>query len=188
MLLAIGFSGTAFNFVLPHTNSGTIGLLCLLAMLLALTRERLVLAGVAAGLVCLTRPEFAAVAVGALAAFVIARWRFEGRAAALAVAAWRLALPAIAIPAVVYGWFAMRVGMHDLIAENLWPTKFVQVGAKTEQSWMPFTAGSVVGLWPRAPRSTSACWARSSRVWRGGGAGAARRGCSPAGRWWPHWR
>ncbi len=164
VLLAIGFSGTAFNFVLPHTNSGTIGLLCLLLTLLALTRERLVLAGVAAGLVCLTRPEFAAVAAGALVAFVVARWRFEGRAAALAetgipaagrclpasVAAWRLALPAIAIPAVVFGWFALRVGLHDLIAENLWPTKFVQVGAKTEQSWMPFTAGSVVGLAARA--------------------------------------
>jgi Dolichyl-phosphate-mannose-protein mannosyltransferase len=148
-LLAIGFSGTAFNFVLPHTNSGTIGLLCLLAMLLALARERLVLAGVAAGLVCLTRPEFAAVAAGALVAFTIARWRFEGRAAALD-AAWRMALPAIAIPAVVYGWFATRVGLHDLIAENLWPSKFVQVGAKTEQGWMPFTASSVLGLIARA--------------------------------------
>ncbi len=149
VLLAIGFSGTAFNFVLPHTNSGTIGLLCLLAMLLALTRERLVLAGTAAGLVCLTRPEFAAVAAGGLAAFTIARWRFEGRASALGTA-WRMALPALAIPAVVYGWFAMRVGMHDLIGENLWPTKFVQVGAKTEQSWMPFTAASIVGLAARA--------------------------------------
>ncbi len=149
VLLAIGFSGTAFNFVLPHTNSGTIGLLCLLAMLLALARERLVPAGVAAGLVCLTRPEFAAVAAGALVAFAVARWRFEGRAAALS-AAWRIALPALAIPAVVYGWFAMRVGLHDLIAENLWPTKFVQVGAKTEQSWMPFTAASIVALAARA--------------------------------------
>jgi hypothetical protein len=61
-----------------------------------------------------------------------------------------MALPAIAIPAVVYGWFAMRVGMHDLIGENLWPTKFVQVGAKTEQSWMPFTAASIVALAARA--------------------------------------
>ena len=36
VLLAIGFSGTAFNFVLPHTNSATFGMLCLLLMLLAL--------------------------------------------------------------------------------------------------------------------------------------------------------
>ncbi len=149
VVLAIGFSGTAFNFVLPHTNSGTIGLLCLLAMLLALARERLVLAGAAAGLVCLTRPEFAAVALAALAAFAIARWRCQGRAAALA-AAWRMAIPALAIPALVYGWFALRVGLHDLVGENLWPTKFVKVGAKTEQSWMPLTASSVVGLAARA--------------------------------------
>ncbi|HXA54018.1 MAG TPA: hypothetical protein VNV37_03995 [Solirubrobacteraceae bacterium] len=149
VVLAIGFSGTAFNFVLPHTNSGTIGLLCLLAMLLALARERLALAGVAAGLVCLTRPEFAAVALAALTAFAIARWRFEGRAAALS-AAWRMALPALAIPVLVYGWYALRIGVHDLVSENLWPTKFVKVGAKTEQSWMPFTAGSVVGLAARA--------------------------------------
>ena len=145
VLLAIGFSGTAFNFVLPHTNSATFGVLCLLLSLLALTRERLVLAGVAAGLVGLTRPEFLAVELGALGAFVIARWRFEGRAAAWS-AAWRLALPAIAIPAIVLGAFAARVGAHTLLAENLWPVKFIRVGAKTEQSWMPFTAGSAAGV------------------------------------------
>ena len=40
VLLAIGFSGTAFNFVLPHTNSATFG--CLFrSCLLALTRGRL---------------------------------------------------------------------------------------------------------------------------------------------------
>lgn len=180
MLLAIGFSGTAFNFVLPHTNSGTIGLLCLLAMLLALARERLVLAGVAAGLVCLTRPEFAAVAAGALVAFTIARWRFEGRAAALSVA-WRMALPALAIPAVVYGWFAMRIGLHDLIAENLWPTKFVQVGAKTEQSWMPFTAASLVALAARAAIYLGLLGAlvASVELWR------RRRGASRLLACWP---
>jgi hypothetical protein len=145
VLLAIGFSGTAFNFVLPHTNSATFGVLCLLLTLLALARERIVLAGVAAGLVGLTRPEFLAVAVGALAAFVIARWRFEGRAAAWR-AAWRMALPAIGIPAVVLGLFAARVGTHTLLAENLWPVKFIRVGAKTEQSWMPFTASSAAGV------------------------------------------
>ena len=149
VLLAIGFSGTAFNFVLPHTNSATFGILFLLLMLLALARERLLLAGVAAGMVGLTRPEFLAVAIGALAAFVIARWRFEGHRPALA-AAWRLALPAIAIPAAVLGWFAVRVGLHDLVAENLWPVKFISGGAKTEQDWMPFTPASVFGVLARA--------------------------------------
>lgn len=145
VLMAIGFSGTAFNFILPHTNSATFGVLCLLLMLLGLTRERLLLAGLAAGLIALTRPEFLAVAVGALAAFLIARWRFEGRSAMLSDL-WRLALPAIAVPALVLGWFAARVGMHTLVAENLWPVKFISGGAKTESSWMPFTPASAVGV------------------------------------------
>jgi hypothetical protein len=145
VLMAIGFSGTAFNFVLPHTNSATFGLLCLLLALLALTRRRLWLAGAAVGLVGLTRPEFLAVAAGALAAYVVAEWRFEGRVAAWR-AAWRLALPALAIPALVLGWFATRAGLGTLITENLWPVKFISVGAKTESNWMPLTAGSLVGL------------------------------------------
>lgn len=145
VLLAIGFSGTAFNFVLPHTNSATFGVLCLLLALLALARERTVLAGLAVGLVGLTRPEFLAVAVGAMAAFVVARWRFEGRTAAWH-AAWRMALPALVIPGAVLGVFAARVGTHTLFAENLWPVKFIRVGAKTEQSWMPFTASSFAGV------------------------------------------
>jgi hypothetical protein len=148
VLMPIGFSGTAINFILPHTNSGTFGILTLLLMLLALTRERLVLAGAAAGLVALTRPEFAAVAAGALAAFVVARWRFEGRGPALS-AAWRIALPGIAIPLVVFGWFAARAGLSDVLTENLWPVKFIRVGAKTEQNWMPFTLSSVFGVLAR---------------------------------------
>jgi 4-amino-4-deoxy-L-arabinose transferase-like glycosyltransferase len=145
VLMAIGFSGTAFNFILPHTNSATFGLLFALLALLALTRHRLWLAGAAVGLVGLTRPEFLAVAAGALAAYVLAQWRFAGRAAAWR-AAWRLALPAVAIPVVVLGWFATRAGLGTLVGENLWPVKFISVGAKTETSWMPFTAGSFVGL------------------------------------------
>ena len=144
--MAIGFSGTAFNFVLPHTNSATFGILCLLLALLALTRQRLWLAGAAVGLVGLTRPEFVAVAAGALAAYVLADlWRFEGRAAAWR-SGWRLALPAVAIPVLVLGWFATRAGLGTLVTENLWPVKFVNVGAKTESSWMPFTAASLLGL------------------------------------------
>ena len=145
VLMAIGFSGTAFNFILPHTNSATFGLLFLLLALLALTRRRLWLAGAAVGLVGLTRPEFLAVAAGALAAYVLAEWRFQSRAAAWR-AAWRLALPAVAIPVVVLGWFAMRAGLGTLVSENLWPVKFVSVGAKTESGWMPLTASSLVGL------------------------------------------
>lgn len=149
VLMAIGFSGTAFNFVLPHTNSATFGLLFLLLALLALSRERLIAAGLAVGFIALTRPEFLAVAAGALIAFLLARWRFEGRRAMLR-AAPRLIAPAVLVPAVVLGWFAARVGMHTLVAENLWPVKFISGGAKTESYWIPLTLGSAVALLARA--------------------------------------
>ena len=75
--MAIGFSGTAFNFILPHTNSATFGLLGLLVVLLALTRDRLWVAGVALGAVGLTRPEFLAVAAASCLAYLLATWRIE---------------------------------------------------------------------------------------------------------------
>jgi hypothetical protein len=149
MVLAIGFSGTAFNFVLPHTDSATFGLLFLLLTLLCLTRGRLLGAGAMAGLTGLTRPEFYGVAVGALGAYALVTYRCEGRGRA-GRAAWRLALPALAIPAAVLGWFAWRVGASTLVSENLWPAKFIAVGAKTERNWMPFTASSLAGLALRA--------------------------------------
>jgi len=169
VLLAIGFSGTAFDFVLPHTDSATFGLLCLLAMLLALAHARLLSAGAMAGLVGLTRPEFEAVAVAALAAYALALWRVEGRRPA-ARAARRLALPAVAIPALVLGWFAARAGLGTLVDENLWPVKFIAVGAKTERSWMPFTLASFLGLAARAAiyLCLLAALVRSFEGWRGG--------------------
>ena len=145
VLLAIGFSGTAFNFILPHTDSATFGILCLLLMLLALTRERISLAGLAAGLVALTRPEFLAVAAGAGVAYIVGVWRVSGRGAAWRVT-WRMALPAIAVPAVIYALFSAQAGASRLFTENLWPVKFLSSGAKTEESWMPFTLGSLFGL------------------------------------------
>ncbi len=149
VLMAIGYSGTAFNFILPHTNSATFGLLFLLLMLLAMARGCTLRAGAAAGLVGLTRPEFAAVAWAGMAAYAIATWRVRGRAAAWR-AGWRMALPALAIPTLVLGWFATRAGLSTLFTENLWPVKFIRVGAKTEQSWMPFTLASAAGLAARA--------------------------------------
>jgi len=149
IVLAIGFSGTAFNFVLPHTDSATFGLLCVLLVLLALAHKRLLLAGAMAGFAALTRPEFEAVAIAALTACVIATWRINGRPMATR-AAWRLALPALAIPAAVLGWFAWRAGLSTLLAENLWPVKFIRVGARTERDWMPLTPSSLIALAMRA--------------------------------------
>jgi hypothetical protein len=84
-----------------------------------------------------------------MAAYALATWRVDGRAAAWR-AAWRLALPALALPALVLGWFATRAGAGTLFTENLWPVKFIRVGAKTEQNWMPFTLSSLLGLAARA--------------------------------------
>ena len=146
VLLAIGFSGTAFNFVLPHTNSATMGLLFLLLELLAMARGRAWLAGVAVGLVGLTRPEFAVVAAGAAAAYVVGVWRTDGRRAA-GKSALALAVPGLAIPAVVLGSFAFAVGAGRLFTENLWPVDFIRkAGFRSQSSWMPFTLESFVGL------------------------------------------
>lgn len=168
MVLAIGFSGTAFNFVLPHTDSATFGLLLLLLTLLSLAHERLLVAGAMAGLAGLTRPEFYGVALAALAAYALATWRLQGRASAWR-AAWPLALPALAIPAAVLGWFAWRVGLSTLVGENLWPVRFIHVGARTQSSWMPFTPASVAGLALRAAVFVGvvAAVVKSVEVWRG---------------------
>lgn len=148
VLLAIGFSGTAYNFVLPNTSSATFGILCLLLALLALSRERPLLAGAAIGLVGLTRPEYVALGAGMATAYVLATWRVTGLRSALGVS-WRLALPAIAIPGVVLGWFAARVGLSKLVTENLWPVKFLHGGVGTEKHWAPFDLSSVLGLLAR---------------------------------------
>ena len=146
VLLAIGFSGTAFNFVLPHTNSATTGLLFLLLELLAMARGRAWLAGVAVGFVGLTRPEFAVVAAGAAAAYVVGVWRTDGRRAA-GTSALALAVPGLAIPGVVLGSFAFAVGAGRLLTENLWPVDFIRkAGFRSQSSWMPFTLESFVGL------------------------------------------
>jgi len=142
MAMAIGFSGTAFNFVLPHSNSATVGLLCLILTLLALCRRQPWLAGLAIGAAGLTRPEFAALA--ALAAFV---WLVAG----LRQRPWRqvladglrIGLPALAIPAAVLGAFAAVAGFDRLLWENLWPADFIRVaGFRSQESWAPLTAAS----------------------------------------------
>jgi hypothetical protein len=76
---------------------------------------------------------------------VVATWRVQGRAAAWRCG-WRLALPAIAIPLFVYGWFAEQAGLSRLVTENLWPVKFLHTGVKTEQNWTPLSLASLLGL------------------------------------------
>jgi hypothetical protein len=142
MVMAIGFSGTAFNFVLPHSNSATVGLLCLILALLALCRDKPWLAGLAIGAAGLTRPEFFGVAALAAAVWLAAglrrrRWR------QVLSDGLRIGLPTLAIPLVVLGAFAVATGVHRLLWENLWPVDFIRVaGFRSQESWAPMTAAS----------------------------------------------
>jgi hypothetical protein len=148
--MTIGFSGTAFNFVLPHSNSATFGLLLVMLMLLALAHDKVIWAGLALGLVGLTRPEFAGAAWVGCGACIVAQWRMQSRASALR-AAVRLGVPGIAIPLVVLGAFAASVGASHLLWDNLWPKEFIRIaGFKTQSDWMPFTGGSAFALALRA--------------------------------------
>jgi hypothetical protein len=146
IVLGIAFSGTAFDYVLPHTSSAPTGTLTILLTLLAISRGRLGWAGVAAGCAALTRPEFAAIAAGVLAAATVGAWREAGRGFALR-AGIRMALPALAVAGVVLGGFALEVGAAQLFTENLWPVDFIHAnGIKAQHEWAPMDAASVVGL------------------------------------------
>jgi hypothetical protein len=150
MVMAIGFSGTAFNFVLPHSNSATVGLLCLTLALLALCRERPLLAGIAIGAAGLTRPEFFGVAVLAAAVWLAAGLGQRGWRAVLGDGV-RIGVPALAIPLAVLGAFASAAGLHTLLWENLWPVDFIRVaGFRSQESWAPLTAASAFSTLGRA--------------------------------------
>jgi hypothetical protein len=150
IVATIGFSGTALNFILPHTNSATFGILFMLLMLLALSRERLVLAGFAAGVVCLTRPEFAAVAVLTAAAFLVGQARQDGVRTALRGLP-RLALPILLVAGTVLGLLAHDAGAGTLFTENLWPVDFLRIaGFSSQSAWAPFDLESFAATAARA--------------------------------------
>jgi len=150
VVVAIGFSGTAFNFVLPHTNSATFGILFVLLTLLALCRGRLLLAGAAIGFACLTRPEFAGIAVLAAGAYLVGEWRQQGLREALR-ALPRLALPALAVAVPVLAWLAAEAGAANLFTENLWPVDFIRVGGlKSQEAWAPLDLESFASTLARA--------------------------------------
>jgi 4-amino-4-deoxy-L-arabinose transferase-like glycosyltransferase len=143
VLIAIGFSGTQFNFILPHTNSATFGLLLCILTLLALTRGHFLLAGTAIGVTALTRVEFAAAGGVAALAWALGIWREEDLRAALRALAW-IAGPAIAIPVAVLGTLASSVGADRLFWQNLWPIDFLRAaGFNAYREWTPFDAASV---------------------------------------------
>jgi hypothetical protein len=132
LVAAIAFSPTNLSFVLPHTESAPLGVLATLCFLLGLARyaahgqrSALVAAGVFAGLVALTRPEFELAVIVAGAAWLLLRARsgqpVRGEAA-------RLVLPAALVPAAVYGAFLTQVSLHSLLWDNLYPRDVLRAG------------------------------------------------------------
>lgn len=141
-LIAIGLSGWA-DFVLPNTNSATFGLLFLLLSLLAMSRDRTVLAGVALGALALTRIEFAAAGAAAAVAYAIGVASVYDRRAALR-ALIRMAVPGILLPLIVLGFFASQVGTSRLITQNLFPVNFASSEANYQRSLSPLSFASLI--------------------------------------------
>jgi hypothetical protein len=146
LLMTIAFSGTFFDYVLPHTNAGTFGCLFLILELLALVRRRHVLAGCAAGILLLTRPEFAAFAGAVALGGIFGQWRDAGPREAARLAAL-LILPALAFAGIVYGALASAAGWNRLFFENIVPIDFARIsGGRLQGGWAPFTFSSAVAL------------------------------------------
>ena len=148
---AVAFIPSNYSFVLPHTYGATLGTLLLLLVLLGLWRYSAtahsrwaVAAGVALGLVALTKPEPAAAAFLAVAVWLVLRARAglgARRPGGL------IAAPAVAIPVLVYGAFLTIVSPGTLLFENLWPVDELRAGGDTLiRARMPFTAESLVDL------------------------------------------
>jgi hypothetical protein len=145
---AIAFSPTNFSYVVPHTYSVTLAILLSLLFLLGLTaasngrRAGALGAGVAAGLVALTRPEFELAVLVAGAVWLAARARGGAGIRRDGVA---LVLPAALIPAAVYGAFLTAVSPHRLFLENLYPVDTLRHGGSAiVRAQAPLTAHSFV--------------------------------------------
>ncbi len=136
LVAAVAFMPTNFSYVLPHTESATLGTLLLLGVLLALRREALVVAGVLGGLCALTRIEVEVALIAGFAAWLIAR-RTRAREASL------LVVPAVLIPVAVYVPLASVVGLHRLVWQNLYPVDTLRTaGNAVIRVHAPFTLSS----------------------------------------------
>jgi len=139
----------------PHTVSASLAVVTALAALAAAARyalrprrPALVTAGVAAGLTCLTRPEFAAAVLVALGLWLGLRALGAGgtpRRVALREARDCL-LPALAIPLVAYGLLALIAGPAQL-TDSLLARDELRAGASDVlRASAPLTAGSFAEL------------------------------------------
>ncbi|MFT4034872.1 MAG: hypothetical protein QM679_04795 [Patulibacter sp.] len=158
VVLSIAFSGTLFDFVLPHTFAATTGLLALLAAILALTHGRYAVAGVAIGATALARPEFFAFGLAALGGAALGQVRASGVRDAAAGVVRAVAVAAlVALPP--YLWLAQLAGAHRLLLENIWPVEFLRaVGGTFEHDQHPFDLPSLGTLLVRGAALVGGTW------------------------------
>jgi hypothetical protein len=146
LVVPVAFGVNQFSYVLPHSSGATLGILTVLGVALALgryaaseKRHWLAVAGFAAGLSTLTKPEFALAAFAGCALWLALRR--HAREVAL------IAAPALAVPAVVYGAFLTSVSVHRLLFENLNPRDFLSAAGNTMlHARAPFTVSSFLSL------------------------------------------
>ena len=146
IVVPLALAPNNLSFVLAHTYSAPLGLLC--ALLLALAAHAYaqsgegrwaLAAGTAAGLGLLTRPDFALAIGAATCAWLLAR-RGNG--------AWTrdvllVAGPALALPLAVYTPFAVATSPHRLLFDNLYPVDTMrEAGNAVVRLHAPLTAGS----------------------------------------------
>jgi hypothetical protein len=148
------FSSENNSFVMPHTFSAPLAVLLVMGALLAAIgvargagRSRLLLAGACAGAVTLTRPEFAAAVIVALGAWLVLRIADAPDRRAALRDAGIVALPLIAIPAIVYGLALTRISVANLVTENLYPVEYLrQAGSVIIDQHAPLTLASFAKL------------------------------------------
>jgi hypothetical protein len=151
IVVPVALGPSNFSFVLPHSFSATLGILLALVFAMAAGRHAsaggrwwLLGAGIATGLVALTRPEFELAVLAAAAVWLALRWR-AGTGGARETLLF--SIPAIGIPAVVYGAFAAAAGPSSLVLDNLYPRETLSAaGSSVLRIHAPLTASSFVEL------------------------------------------
>ena len=146
---AVAFVPNNYSYVLPHTSAATLGTLLLLVLLLCLYQRRasgrpvwLSAAGIALGMLALTKPEPAAAGIVA-----VALWLWFEEAPHRARAALRVATPALAVSILVYGLLSLAVSPGEILFDNLWPKDVMAAGGSTlVEARMPLDAASFAEL------------------------------------------
>ena len=147
--VGVAFIPDNYSYILPHTFAATLGTLGLLVLLLCIARyaettssPSLIAAGCAAGMLTLTKPEAMVAGYVAAGTWLVLRAR-SGARFRREIALF--GIPALAVPAAVYGALATVVSPHDLLLENLYPVDMLRAGGdRLIDARMPLTASSLV--------------------------------------------